>query len=111
AEDVVDVAAEPGVEGAGTEAARGLMAEPVVAGALVGVAEDLIGFRCLLELLLRVLVAGVLVRVELEGELAEGALQFLGRGGAGNPEDLIVIALLGHLLSSGRTGKRSTRLV
>jgi hypothetical protein len=87
------------------------VSESVVAGALVGVGKHFVRFRALLELLLGDLVVGVLVRMELERELAEGALQLLRRGGAGNPEDLVVVALLGHRHSSGQAGRRSTRLV
>jgi hypothetical protein len=52
--------------------------------------------------------------MELESQLAEGALQFLRRSGAGNPEDLVVVALLGLqtvLLGSKSRQARASRLV
>src|SRR5207248_2816073 len=101
-EDVVDVPAESGLERAGAESARRLVAEAVVTRALVRVAEDFVRLGGLLELLLGGLVAGILVRMVLEGELAERALQFLCGCGSGYPEHLVVVTLLRHLHSSDR---------
>ena len=54
------------------------MAELVVTGTLVGVRQHVVGFCCLLELLLGLLVARILVRVILNGSLAVGLLYFVG---------------------------------
>jgi hypothetical protein len=53
------------------------MAVAVVGGALVGVAQHLVGLAGLLELLFGRVVAGVAVRMVLERLLAIGALQLL----------------------------------
>ena len=76
-EDVVDIAGETGLEGARAESAGRLVTEAVVPGALLPVAEDFVGLGSFLEPVLGGLVAGVLVGVVLNRELAEGALQFL----------------------------------
>jgi len=75
------------------------VAEAVVTRALVRVAEDFVRLGGLLELLLGGLVAGILVRMVLDGELAERALQLLRSCGSGYPEDLVVVTLLRHLHS------------
>ena len=62
------------------------VAEFVVVLALVGVAEDLVGGRDVLELVLGGLVARVLVRVMLLGELAKGSLDLGSIGGLRDAE-------------------------
>src|SRR5229473_1668535 len=105
-EDVVDVrAAESLVERAGAEPAGGLVAEAVVAGALLRVGEHLVRLGDLLELLLGLLVAFVLVGVELDGELAEGALQLLRGAGPFDAEHFVVV-VLGVGLHEGSTSRR-----
>ena len=59
--------------------AHACKAELVVAGAFVGIAQHVIGFRCFLEFLFRFLVARVLVGVILDGFLAVGFLYLVGR--------------------------------
>ena len=106
-EDVVDVrAAEPLIERARAEAARCLMSESIVPGALLRIAKHFVGFGQLLEVLLGLLVARVLVGMELDGELAERALQLLRVAGALDAEDLVIVSLLVrlHLLSGRRAG-------
>jgi hypothetical protein len=92
-EDVAETAAED-VLGArsGTAAADARLAEAVVAGALVGVGEHLVGAGDLLELLGRMRVAGVGVGMQLARPLAVGALDLLGRGVPGHPEELVEIS-------------------
>ena len=63
----------------------------VVGGALVGVAQHLVGFAGLLELFLGRVVAGVAVRMVLERLLAIRALQFLVAYIAGYAEKLVII--------------------
>ena len=65
-------------------------ADLVVLLALVGVAEDVVGRRDLLEALL---VTRVGVRVVLLGQLAVGAGDLLGRGRLGHAQDLVVVLL------------------
>ena len=65
--------------------------ERVVALALVGVGEDLVGLVDLLEARLGLRVALVDVGVVLARQLAVGGLDLLGRGGLRHPEDLVVV--------------------
>ena len=73
--------------------------EPVVGSALLGVLQRLVGLGDLLEHLLGLLVAGILVRVVLDGLLAIRLLQLLLRRAPGDAEQVIIV-LLGH--ASGR---------
>jgi hypothetical protein len=66
--------------------------EPVVALALLGIGEDLVGGGGLLELGLSLGVAGVPVGVVLEGLLAVGLLDLLRAGRARHAQHLVVIA-------------------
>ncbi len=71
--------------------------ETVVLGALLGVREDLVGLRRLLERLLRLLAARVAVGVMLQGQLPVGLLDLFDRSAPVNPEHFVVIAF-GHRL-------------
>ena len=76
-------------------------AKLVIAGALVGVAEHVIGLGSLLEFLLGSLFLGIalallLVGVVLDGQLAIGLLQVIGCGILLHSQHLIVISLLSH---------------
>src|SRR5262249_35743722 len=62
------------------------LAEPVVLRALVGIGQDRVGLVDRLEARLGGLVAGLLVRVMLAGELAEGLLDVGLRSGPRDPE-------------------------
>ena len=86
-EDVVD-AAEP------LEAAlrRALVAEAIVELALLGVGEHAVGLGGLLELFLRLAIAGSAIGVILHGEAAVGFLDLGVIGGAGDAEHFIVVA-------------------
>ncbi|MNL11727.1 hypothetical protein D3C87_1325730 [compost metagenome] len=79
---------------------RGGVAELVVALALLGIREDLVGLGELLEALLG---PGLLVdvRVVLARQLAVALLQLVVRGALGNAEDLVVIAFGAHGLNLG----------
>jgi hypothetical protein len=82
-EDVAHEVGEIGVEArpAGAAIGEGRMAEAVVGRPLLGVRQGLVRLVDLLELDLGVLVARVLVRVILHGELAESGFQLrLARG-------------------------------
>src|SRR5262249_140232 len=79
----------------------------VVGLALVGLAEDLVGFLRLLELLLGVLVVRIAVRVELHRELAIGLLDVVLGRILVHAEDFVVVALLGrHQVSRSFMRKR-----
>ena len=75
------------------------MAELVVTGTLVGVRQHVVGFCCLLELLLGLLVARILVRVILNGSLAVGLLYFVGVSVLLDAQHFVVIPLFSHLLT------------
>jgi hypothetical protein len=72
------------------------VAVAVVAGPLLGVAEDVVGLGRLLEPRLRLGVARVPVRVVLHRQLAVGALDLLVRGVLGHPEDFVQVPFSGH---------------
>jgi hypothetical protein len=86
---------------------EGGMAEPVIGRALLRVLQHLVGFVDLLELVFAGLVAGVLVGMELHGELAEGRLQRLLVGGFADPERFIEISL--HVTPSKETAMAALR--
>ncbi len=67
------------------------VAEAIVGGALLRIAEHLIGLAAFLESLLGFLVAGIAVGMMLEGQLAVSRFQLLVGGRAGNPEDFVVV--------------------
>src|SRR6185295_5112254 len=85
---------------AGTAAASALlergMAKAVIGGALLAVFQDLIGFVDFLEPDLARGVAGILVRMPLHCELAEGSFQLAIVGGALDFQGLVIAALAGH---------------
>lgn len=83
---------------------EGLVAEPVVRFALLGIGKNLVGLADFLELFLRLFIALVLVGVMLEGEFPVGFFDLLGRGAAGNPEDLVVILFGSHGSGGRRAG-------
>src|SRR5262249_37495787 len=91
-EDVADVG-EPAAE---SRAAGALVTEAVVERPFLRVGEHLVGLRGFLEARLRLMVAGVAVGVQLEGELAVGPLQLAGIGAARDTQDLVIIALRAH---------------
>ena len=84
---------------AARRAAHAGMAELVVTGTLVGVRQHVVGFCCLLELLLGLLVARILVRVILNGSLAVGLLYFVGVSVLLDAQHFVVIPLFSHLLT------------
>ena len=67
------------------------VAETVVGGALLGIDENVISLRDFFEMLLGLAVARIAVRVVFHGQLPVGAFDFLGRGPAGDAEDLVGI--------------------
>ena len=75
------------------------MAELVVAGALVGVRQHVVGLCGLLEFLLGLLVPGVFVGVVLDGRFAVGLLYFVCVSVLRNAQHFVVIPLLCHGLT------------
>ena len=73
--------------------AQALVAEGVVGAAAVGVGEDLVGLRGLLELLLRLRVVPVDVGVELARQPAKRLLDLAVAGSPVHAEDLVVVPL------------------
>ena len=68
------------------------MAEAVVERAFLAVRQNRVSLAALFELLFRVGIVRVAVRVKLQRQLAVGALDLLLAGPAGNPEDFVVVA-------------------
>ena len=87
AEDVVEIVEHRGVESAIAARAAGNsgVSEAVVAGALLGVGENRVGFAALLEALLGRGILGIAVGMVLQCELAVGALDLLVVGGTLTP--------------------------
>jgi len=92
-EDVLDAGVgEPLVAGVGEAGVAVLVVEL----ALLGVAEDLVGLRRVLELTFGVRVVGIPVRMELQRRLAIGLLDVAVGGALLQAQDLVVVALVGH---------------
>jgi hypothetical protein len=85
---VAEAAAHAGV-GAG-------VAEAIVAGPLLRLAEDLVGLGGLLELVLGLGVAWISIRVQLHGQPAVGALELAGVDVARDTQHFVVIPFFGH---------------
>ena len=103
AEDVVEDVRHRGGEVVGeartAAVLEGGMAEAVIGGALLRIAQALVGLVDFLELDLGGLVAVVAVGMELHGELAEGRLQHLLVAASRDAEDFVEVALAHSLLS------------
>src|SRR5688500_6346322 len=104
-EDVFEQRAEPTREAAAGGRAR-CGAEAVVVRALVGIGEDRVGLAELLEALLGLLVTGILVGMELHGQLPVGLLQLGVAGTLVDAENLVIVAshLGGVLVGRGGDG-------
>ena len=77
---------------AGASGADSGVAKAVVGGTLVGIGENGVGLSALLELFFRVRVVRVTVGMVRERELAVGALDLHFGRGAGDAENLVVVA-------------------
>jgi len=91
AEDFAEVLHYVGVKTAGATVDAGV-AETVVGGTFVGVGQDGVGLAAFLEFFFCVGIIGIAIRMELQRQLAIGALDFLLAGFAGNPEYFVVVA-------------------
>jgi hypothetical protein len=89
AEDIIEASnpAEPGTS-------QPFMTISVINPTLLGVPQNFIGLGSFLELLLRLLVSWIAIRVVLESELAIGLLYLLLTRLPGNTQDLVIIPLL-----------------
>ena len=67
--------------------------EHVVGAAAIGVGQDLVGLRGLLEAGLGLGIIRIPIRVKLHGELPEGAFELLRRAVPGYPENLVIVPL------------------
>ncbi len=72
---------------------RSVKSELVIFGTLVRVAQYAVSLGCLLELFLGFLVAGVFVRVVLDGFFAVSLLYLIGSCGLGDLKHFVVISL------------------
>src|SRR5262249_6936913 len=81
----------------------------VVAAALLGIREHLVGLVDLLEARLGLFLAGVHVGVELARQPAVGRLDLFVRGRLGHTEDLVVVLVLDLSLSGSNARARATR--
>ena len=68
------------------------MTETVISRSFVRIRQNGVRFAALFELLFRVGIVGIAIRMKLQRQLAIGTLDFLLTGPAGNSEDLVVIA-------------------
>ncbi len=93
AENLTEVVKDAGIDARRpSNSAYAGVSEAVVGGSLVGIRQNRVGFAALFELVFRVRIVGIAIRVKLQRQLAVGTLDFLLAGSAGNPEDLVVIA-------------------
>jgi hypothetical protein len=92
AEDLADILENCGVESPRSSAAYRSMSEPVVRGPLVRVGQDRIGLTAFLEFFFGVGVVRIAIRMELQRQLAIGALDLLLVSFSGNSEDFVVVA-------------------
>ena len=84
------------------------MAEAIIRGALLGVGEDGVRFRALLELFFREIIARVAIRMMFHREPAIRTLDFGVARGLGDLEHLVVVALA-HALATFTMAGRSRR--
>ena len=80
----------------------------IVALALFGVTQHLIGLVDLFKFFLGVFIAGVIVRVILHSQLAVGFFDLLRRGSFAQTQDFIIIAFFSHKSSSILSTKKKS---
>ena len=106
AENVAECLA--GTEAAGAIALEAGMTELIVDGALMGIAQDFVGFLALLEAVLGFRVVGIAIRMEFHGEPAIRLLDLGFGGGSGHLEEFIEI-LLRHCSPRAETPIKANR--
>ena len=89
AEDIAEIG---GVEARARASAQTGMTEAVVDAALFDIRQNGVGFAALFEFFFRVGIVGIAVGMELQRQLAIGALDLLLGGGAGYAQHLVVVA-------------------
>src|SRR5215472_423987 len=93
AENIAEVGEVRGIESAETSTTVDRRVTVlVIAGALVGIHENAISLSAFLELLFRLSVSRIAVRMVLHGQLAVSALDLLLRGRAGYAQNFVVIS-------------------
>jgi hypothetical protein len=107
-EDVFEAGELGGVEALGGAADAGV-AESIVARTLVAVAQDRIGLGRFLELVFGRFVALIAIGMKLERQLAIRALDLLLRGGPGDLEDHVIIALAHDAFATFTRAGRNSR--
>ncbi len=75
---------------------EGGMTVAIVGGAFLVVHQDVVGFAEFLELLFRVRVVRIFIRMEFDREFAIGALDLLAGRVAFDAQDFVVVAFRGH---------------
>ena len=91
-EDLADILENRGVEPARSSAAYRSVPEAIVRGPLVGIGQDRVGFAAFFEFFFGIGIIRIAIRMELQRQLAVGALNFLFVGFAGNPKYFVIIA-------------------
>jgi len=93
AEDIVEILEDSGIESrASAGATDSSMTKAIIESALFAVRQDRVGFAALLELLFRVGIVGIAVRMELQREFAVCALDLLLGGRPLDAQDLVIVA-------------------
>lgn len=105
-EDFADVLEDRGIESARSRAAYCGMSEAVVRGTLVGVRQDRVGLAAFFEFFFGIGIIRIAIRMELQRQLAIGALDLLFVGFAGNPKYFVVVAFY----VAGQNGSKSFRV-
>jgi len=96
AEDIAEMGEDVFVAGEAPTAHAALhagMTEAVIAGALFGVAQDVIGLGSFLELLFGFGVTGVVVGMVAHGQLAIGFFDLVLAGAAVHPQNFVIVSL------------------
>lgn len=91
-EYLADVLKNRWIEASRSSSAHRSVAKAVVCRPLVGIRQDRVRFAALFEFLLGVGIVRIAVRMELQSQLAVGALDLLFTGFTGNSEDFVVVA-------------------
>ena len=92
AKNFADILEDRGIKPSRSRPAYRSVAETIVSGTLVCIREDGVGLAAFLEFLFRIGIVRIAVGMKLQRQFAIGALDFLVRGAARNPEYLVIIA-------------------
>jgi hypothetical protein len=98
-EDVAEAAEVEALKTAATKSLNPGVAKSVIGGAFLRIAEDIVGFFDLFELLLGSMVL-VVVGMILKCQLPERLLDFISRGISVHAENIVVVVFISHRLSN-----------